>query len=215
MNEDEQIIDGRKREVLCLECGEVIHNSGFAWHRKSHLSTEQKQEAIRLYINNEETLYFIERKLHKSQYQVSRAIIDAGYKLRTITENNLLSYQKDRIPSTPSGNSAPHWKGGRSIDADGYVLINVGSNSNLTHTYVPEHRLVWERTHNKKLPKGWLIHHLNGIKTDNRPENLVAMPCNEHARRHFGSLYQERIRELETKVRELETQINLLGEIEK
>lgn len=196
-------IDKRKIEIICPECGEKIRNSGFSYHKKSHLSTEQKQEAIKLYIQDKGTLYSTVKKLHKSQYQISRTITDAGYKLRTITEYNLLSYQKGRIPSTPFGVNAPHWKNGKSIDTDGYILVNIGPNSNVSD-YIPEHRLVWEQVNNKKLPKGWLVHHLNGIKTDNRPENLIAMSRSDHARRHFGSEYQKRIRELENKVDLLE-----------
>ena len=43
-----------------------------------------------------------------------------------------------------------------------------------------DHWLVWEQAHNKPLPAGWIIHHLNGIKTDNRPSNLVALPNKKH-----------------------------------
>lgn len=46
--------------------------------------------------------------------------------------------------------------------------------------YVLEHILVWEEAHGKPLPKGWIIHHLNGIKSDNRPQNLVALPNKKH-----------------------------------
>lgn len=62
-----------------------------------------------------------------------------------------------------------------------------------------EHILVWEQHHKQPLPKGWHIHHLNGIGTDNRPSNLVALPPAKHRERHTTLLQKraERVRELE------------------
>jgi hypothetical protein len=40
-----------------------------------------------------------------------------------------------------------------------------------------EHRVVYEE-HNGKIPKGYCIDHKNGNKSDNRPENLQAVPSN-------------------------------------
>lgn len=42
-----------------------------------------------------------------------------------------------------------------------------------------EHRAVWQR-HNGWLPKGWIVHHINEVKTDNRIENLIGMPSELH-----------------------------------
>jgi len=49
-----------------------------------------------------------------------------------------------------------------------------------TKGYVLEHILIWEEAHGKPLPEGWVIHHLNGIKDDNRPRNLIALPSKKH-----------------------------------
>lgn len=70
--------------------------------------------------------------------------------------------------------------------------------------YVLEHILIWEQTHNRPLPKGWLVHHLNGIKNDNRPENLVGLPRKRHGQVTQLEPYKRHIRELEAKVKLLE-----------
>ncbi len=94
------------------------------------------------------------------------------------------------------GNRNKNWKGGRHISNLGYIFIR-----NPTHPradkkgYVLEHILIWEQAHNKPLPKGWVIHHLNGIKDDNRHGNLVALPDKKH--RQILQAKAKRIQELE------------------
>lgn len=48
---------------------------------------------------------------------------------------------------------------------------------------VVEHRLVWKAA-NGKIPKGWVVHHVNEVKNDNRLENLVALPSAMHDHLH-------------------------------
>lgn len=45
------------------------------------------------------------------------------------------------------------------------------------------HRLVWIN-HNGAIPEGSVVHHKNGIKDDNRIENLELMTLSEHASLH-------------------------------
>ena len=58
------------------------------------------------------------------------------------------------------------------------------------------------------LPKGYVIHHLNGTKDDNRPENLIAL----HTQKHFHVLRKksERITTLEARITLLEAEVTLL-----
>lgn len=78
-----------------------------------------------------------------------------------------------------SGSKNPAWKGGRIKHGNGYWMISVG---NKKHKL--EHRLVMEKYLGRKLKKQEKIHHLNGIKTDNRLENLQLMSQSEHASLH-------------------------------
>ena len=66
--------------------------------------------------------------------------------------------------------------------------------------YVKEHILAWERANSKSLPIGWVIHHLNGIKNDNRTENLIAMPNGNHCSGLVNEALRKRILELEAKL---------------
>jgi HNH endonuclease len=67
-----------------------------------------------------------------------------------------------------------HWRGGRRVSR-GYVLVYAKDHSSLVGTkrsYVLEHRLVMEEELGRPLYDYEQVHHKNGIKTDNRPENL-------------------------------------------
>ena len=97
------------------------------------------------------------------------------------------------------------WKGGRTTQ-DGYILVRVKPPGFRGHPYQAEHRLVWEQSHGQPIPKGFVVHHLNGIKTDNRPENLVAM--SRHYHHHHP---REALRPYETRIAALEEYIRSVG----
>jgi hypothetical protein len=48
---------------------------------------------------------------------------------------------------------------------------------------VLEHRYIWEYV-NGEIPKGYVVHHLNGDIQDNRIENLICISRKEHYRLH-------------------------------
>jgi uncharacterized protein (DUF1330 family) len=71
------------------------------------------------------------------------------------------------------------WKGGRYISQGGYVMVYVEPNR-----YMAEHRLVMEQILGRPLARNEHVHHINGIKHDNRPENLVVLTHSEHLTLH-------------------------------
>ena len=63
---------------------------------------------------------------------------------------------------------------------------------------IPEHRAVVENLLGVTLREDQVVHHINGIKTDNRPENLRVMDWKEHSRLHASAMPQtpEKIRKV-------------------
>lgn len=104
-----------------------------------------------------------------------------------------------------------NWKGGRYLNHYGYIYKYAPEYPGPKKgKYVLEHRLVWEEAHNKSLPKGWVIHHINNIKTDNRLENLYACRRGDHTSMTFLKVLQKRIRALEKELTEAYSHNHLL-----
>lgn len=71
-----------------------------------------------------------------------------------------------------AGKKHYNWKGGKKM-RKGYQLIRVPDHPNRDNqNYVPEHRLVVEKVIGRYLTSDEIVHHINEVMTDNRPENL-------------------------------------------
>jgi len=83
------------------------------------------------------------------------------------------------------GNKNVNWRGGK-CKSRGYILIfNANHPYSNSKGYIPEHRFLVEQILGRYLTKSEKVHHLNGIKSDNRIENLYLFPNNiEHSRYH-------------------------------
>ena len=62
-------------------------------------------------------------------------------------------------------------------------------------------RAAWSEKHGP-IPKGWVVHNLNGNMADNRLENLAAVPRKTGNISEVVAPYRERIRKLELQLRE-------------
>jgi len=94
----------------------------------------------------------------------------------------------------------PRWNGGIHYSKDGYRMLYLPDHSRShKNGYVYEHILVMEKKIGRKVSIKWHIHHLNGIRNDNRPENLALVKPNKHERNTIKKILQARIRELEIK----------------
>lgn len=97
-------------------------------------------------------------------------IIECGYKPYSPHLSELA--QKNKILAH-KGKRGCAWKGGRIKDNFGYIQIWKPDHPNCKSAgYIHEHRLVMSEFLGRQLQKNENIHHKNGIRDDNRIENL-------------------------------------------
>lgn len=118
-----------------------------------------------------------------------------GYR-KTCIEHNGFNMRK--------GNLSPVYKGGR-VKRRGYIYILDESRKDKKgmSRYRGEHQIIAEQKYCRQIKTDELVHHLNGIRDDNRPENLVIIKRKGHETWTYVKSLQERIRELEKECQKL------------
>lgn len=115
-----------------------------------------------------------------------------------------------------TGENSAAWRGGRNQSPAGYIKLSIHHlseneqklfESMICWDCIFEHRLVVARMLNRPLRSDEVVHHLNGIKQDNRPENLLLMKADSHL--NYIPALKKRIRDLEIKIDELESEKQL------
>ena len=80
------------------------------------------------------------------------------------------------------GEQCGRWNNGKLYTSDGYVLVRVPKDHPLhvANGYAFEHRMVISENIGRWLKANEHVHHINGVKDDNRSENLIVLTKAEH-----------------------------------
>ena len=133
---------------------------------QKHSSDQERLDAIRQLYDRGLTLREVAAELSYTEEYIRRLMKAAG------------------IPRRPRGQPAGKHlpSGGRVTDKNGYTLLRATDHPHTNSGgYVRQHRLVMEGVLGRYLLPKEVVHHFNGIKDDNRPENLALYSSNaEH-----------------------------------
>ena len=112
----------------------------------------------------------------------------AKVRFRSIKEGVKLAFPEGR-----SGEKHPQWAGGRRGAGKDMTYVYIYSPDHpfsADKGYVMEHRLVMEKKLGRFLTHDEIVHHINGIKNDNRVENLELTKRGEHTKQHFKNSFK-------------------------
>lgn len=132
--------------------------------------------------------YGIERIRPSSEEsaEIIRPFVEQGLSAPEIAEKSGFSTVHIRLLAKILGAKLPDkFHTGHITTHNGYRMIQMpGHHDADSKGYVREHRFLMEQILGRTIDKNEVVHHKNGIKTDNRPENLEVMTKADHVKLH-------------------------------
>ena len=168
--------------------------------RRRRLTPQEGEEIRHLYCDEWYSVDMISKDMGIDPSTPYRWLKKYGLS-RNYSESAMIAREQGRR-KWRSGAYNGFWKGGKHVTRQGYIRILITPDDPLysmatKSNYVLEHRYVVAQHVGRVLSNTEIVHHLNGVKADNRLHNLVLVAKNNHPTDNVRKLLQKRIRELE------------------
>lgn len=173
---------GCKSEITARK---ILHENGIDTNRNQMKSLETrkgmsdgefKDFLINLYENQNVSICKIAESLGVTQSAIRRYFKKYDIPFKET------SYAKS---VSTSGKRHGNWTGEKHLASSGYYEIYMPEHPKANkRNKVYEHRLVMEQHIGRYLTDDEVVHHINGVKTDNRLENLLLLTNSEHIALH-------------------------------
>lgn len=127
------------------------------------------------------------RRLGVHMQTARKRLIAAGIEVKRS------GYRSPRRAPIRRGADHHNWKGGVFQHSDGYLFEYAPNHPTAAANkgYVLQHRLVMERKLGRLLRDHELVHHINEVKDDNRPENLELSNRSIHMKGHKAGVQRD------------------------
>lgn len=158
------------------------------WMNKLGIPTRTSSEArVNFYEKGGKHPMLGKPRTKKTREKIRRARLGKHHtkKSRRKMSDARLTWHKTH-PEALKGEKHPQWKGGRTIDSNGYMLIHAPDHPHAQiNGYIGEHRLMMEEILGRYLLPEEIVHHEDEIKDNNEPGNLRLFSSNkEHLDYH-------------------------------
>ena len=153
-----------KKSTICHQCGKIFKRENYRFKQNKTGVFFCSQKCYLLSPKKKEWSRDGQLGRKQSPKQISKRI-------NTIRER----YGERKMEKSVN------WKGGRWKDTSGYIRIKMPNHPSADcKGYVIEHRYVMEQKLGKILKRYEQVHHINGIRDDNRIENLEVVQREKH-----------------------------------
>lgn len=159
------------------------------------------KEALKLGFYKENGVWYKPRaftlngKIYHSKQRMTLIVCAVCQKESVAINKKIKTCSKSCFFKQFKGEKNHRWKGG-GLTGDGYRWIYAFDSPMADcRGRVRQHRYVMSQILNRPLLRTEQVHHINGIKIDNRPENLLLVSLSEHMSLHESERIKNRPRD--------------------